>query len=275
LWSRRGPIGVLLLGDKLDGSLYTQEDFEIAQAVCERLIDAQTGSELARRLISIQRERLVGSQVLDRKTRRVLHDEILPALHADLLTLSTHIGGDVESSRALDDLAQLHRRISQLLIDMPHAPPSEEPIRNITAALRRLMADELKDTFDEVSWEIDPRAEQMASSLPPIFLEVWFYAAREAIRNAAKYGRGGDGSRLLHLKIALWASDSLELTVEDDGVGMSAGDRANGGTGQGLALHGTMMALIGGRLIVERGASGGTVVRLALPRTGLPLGSGN
>jgi hypothetical protein len=271
LWSRRGPIGVLLLGDKLDGSLYTQEDFEIAQTACERLIDAQTGSELARRLISIQRERLVGSQVLDRKTRRVLHDEILPALHADLLTLNGHISGDAESARALEDLAQLHRRISQLLIDMPHAPPSEEPIRNITAALRRLMADELKDAFDEVGWDIDPHAEQAADFLPRMFLEVWFYAAREAIRNAAKYGRGGDGSRPLHLKISLRGVDSMELTVEDDGVGMSAVESAKDGTGQGLALHGTMMALVGGQLIVENRPGGGTAVKLNLPQSTNPL----
>ena len=167
---------------------------------------AQIGAELARRLISIQRERLVGSQVLDRKTRRVLHDEILPALHADLLALYAHGAEDPESARALADLAQIHRRISQLLIDMPHAPPAEEPIRSIVDSLRRLIADELKEAFDGVRWEIDPRAEEAARNLPPVFLEVWFYAAREAIRNAAKYGRGADGSRPLHLKILLRAA---------------------------------------------------------------------
>ena len=267
LWSRRGPIGALLLGDKLNGSLYTQEDFEIAQAVCERLIDAQTGAELARRLISIQRERLIGSQVLDRKTRRVLHDEVLPALHADLLALNARAGGDAASAPALADLAQIHRRISRLLIDMPHAPPSEEPIRNIEDSLRRLMTDELKEVFDSVGWEIDPRAEQAARNLPTVFLEVWFYAAREAIRNAAKYGRGSDASRPLHVKISLHGTDSLELAVEDDGVGISIGEPDKDGTGQGLELHGTLMALIGGRLIVERPAAGGTAIRLVLPQT--------
>jgi len=274
LWSRRGPIGVLLLGDKLDGSLYTQEDFEIAQAACERLIDAQTGAELARRLISIQRERLVGSQVMDRKTRRVLHDEVLPALHADLLTLSGRGAGEPESARALADLAQIHRRISQLLLDMPHAPPSEEPIRSIVDSLRRLVADELKEVFDSVEWEIEPRVEEAAKSIPAMFLEVWFYAAREAVRNAAKYGRGTDASRPLHLKISLRATDSPELTVEDDGVGIPSGEVSTSGTGQGLALHGTLMALIGGRLIVEHAATGGTIVRLSLPQSGLPLMAG-
>jgi signal transduction histidine kinase len=271
LWSRRGPIGLLLLGDKLDGSLYAQEDFEIAQAACERFLDQQIGAELARRLISIQRERLVSSQVLDRKTRRVLHDEILPALHADLLALYTRGAEDPESARALADLTLIHRRISQLLIDMPHAPPAEEPIRSIVDSLRRLMDDELKEAFDGVRWEIDPRAEEAARNLPPVFLEVWFYAAREAVRNAAKYGRGADGSHPLHLKIHLRAGDSLELAVEDDGIGMPKDGSAGGGTGQGLALHGTMMALIGGRLIVEGSPAKGTTVRLVLPQSTLPF----
>jgi two-component sensor histidine kinase len=270
LWSRRGPIGVLLLGDKLDGSLYTQEDFEIAQAVCERLVDAQTGAELARRLISIQRERLIGSQVLDRKTRRVLHDEILPALHADLLALNARAAPDAQSAPALADLAQIHRRISQLLIDMPRAQPSDQPVQNILDSLRRLLTDELKQVFDSVSWEIDPLAEQASKNLPPMFVEVLFYAAREAVRNAAKYGRGSDASRALQLRISLRGIETLELDVEDDGVGISSAEPNQNGTGQGLALHGTLMALIGGRLIVERATAGGTAVRLVLPQKAAP-----
>jgi carbon-monoxide dehydrogenase large subunit len=71
--------------------------------------------------------------------------------------------------------------------------------------------------------------------------EVAFYAAREAMRNAARHGRGGSQNRPLHLTIeALWR-DGLRLTIEDDGVGVGNSD-ASGGSGQGLALHGTMMA---------------------------------
>jgi signal transduction histidine kinase len=265
LWSRRGPIGVLLLGDKHDGSLYTQEDFEIAQTACERFIDTQTSAELTRRLVEIQRERLVGSRILDRKTRRVLHDEILPSLHTALLALSGKSAGDPESEKALADLAGVHRRISQLLLDTPSAPPSEDLSGGIMGALRRLLQEEMSEAFDAVAWRIDPSAEEAARALPPMYLEVWYYAAREAVRNAVKHGRGGDTARPLHLAVALRGSGALELSIADDGVGAQPVPSPKETTGQGLALHSTMMAVIGGQLTVDQAPAGGTVVRLTLP----------
>jgi len=38
LWSERGLIGALLLGEKRDGGLYTQEEIEIARATGERCV---------------------------------------------------------------------------------------------------------------------------------------------------------------------------------------------------------------------------------------------
>jgi hypothetical protein len=88
LWSERGLIGVLLLGEKGDEGLYTQEEIEIARATGERLIDTQASAEMARRLTALQRQRLAESQVLDRRTRRALHDDVLPRLHTAMLMLS-------------------------------------------------------------------------------------------------------------------------------------------------------------------------------------------
>jgi two-component sensor histidine kinase len=266
LSSRRGPIGLLLLGAKRGGSLYAQEDFEIAQAACERFIDTQTSAQLTRRLVAIQRERLVGSRILDRKTRRVLHDEILPTLHTALLAFSGRQHGDPESEKALSDLAATHRRISQLLLDTPSAPPSEDLSGGIADALHRLLEGEMAGSFDGVRWQIDSLADQSACALPPMYLEVWFYAAREAIRNAAKYGRGADGSCPLHLSVSLSGSESLTLAIGDDGVGMQSVAPAKDATGQGLALHSTMMAVIGGELTAQNQNNGGTLVRLTIPR---------
>src|SRR4029078_12727880 len=89
LWSERGLIGVLLLGDKHDGGLYTQEEIEIARATGERLIDTRASAEMARRLMTLQRQRLAESQVVDRRTRRVLHDDVLPQLHTAMLLLQS------------------------------------------------------------------------------------------------------------------------------------------------------------------------------------------
>ena len=107
-------------------------------------------------------------------------------------------------------------------------------------------------------------------AIPDLTAEVLFYAAREAIRNAARYGRGRDTTRPLHLRVAAAWHDSglsgLEVLIEDDGVGLGGEDEENEGGGQGLALHSTMMAVVGGSLAVESLPDVFTRVSLVLPR---------
>jgi signal transduction histidine kinase len=109
---------------------------------------------------------------------------------------------------------------------------------------------------------------------------VLFGAAREATRNAARYGRANDTGRALHLVVtATVAEGNFAIQIEDDGVGIAAALVAGNGaadsddnvdgladrTGQGLALHSTMMAVIGGTLTAESPPGGGTRVTLTLP----------
>lgn len=264
LWSERGLIGALLLGAKADAGLYTQEEMEIARAIGERLIDTQASAEMARRLMALQRQRLAESQVLDRRTRRVLHDEVLPQLHAAMLTL-----GNADAP-AIAQLAAVHGQIANLLHAMPATAALEVHRLGLIAALRQAVADELGSAFDGIAWRIAPEAEQAAQRLGPLDAEVLFYAAREAIRNAARYGRDGDAARPLHLTLAAaWRTagagpPGLEVTVEDDGVGMGMA-ALTAGSGHGLALHSTMMAVIGGALAVESAPGAYTRVTLTLP----------
>lgn len=259
LWSERGQIGVLLLGPHRDGDLYSQESIEIARATGERLIDALASLETTRRLIDLQRRRLTVGQVLDRRTRRALHDDVLPQLHTALLLLSADRQADSQITPLLVDA---HRQISDLLRDMPPAPTHDLRDGPI-AALRH--AEELSAGFDEVHWQIEPRA--AAARPPDVSAEVLYYAAREAIRNAARYGRGDDSARPLRLAIRATADRSLAIQIEDDGVGVGATGRSGGG--HGLALHSTLLAIVGGTLSVERLAHG-TRITIALPLTDRP-----
>lgn len=261
LWNERGLIGVLLLGDKADRGLYTQEEIEIARASGERLIDTQASAEMARRLMALQRQRLAESQVLDRRTRRVLHDDVLPQLHAALLNV-TH------NSEAITLLAEVHRQISDLLREMPPATTPEVARLGLIGALRRTVDDELGQAFDAVTWEVEPEAERKAQSLPPVAAEVLFYAAREAIRNAARHGRDSKAneSRPLHLRVAAQWQDGLKISIEDDGVGLEAADQSKEGGGHGLALHSTLLAVVGGTLTVESRVGAYTRISLALPQ---------
>jgi signal transduction histidine kinase len=268
LWSARGLIGVLLLGDKADGGLYAQEEIEIARAAGERLIDALASAELARRLLALQRQRLAESQVLDRRARRALHDDVLPLLHAAMLHLD-RLGP--EAREAIRLLGNAHHQVADLLRDLPSTPPPEVARLGLLPALRRLVEAEFAHAFEAVAWEVQPAAEASAAGLAPLAAEVVFYAAREAMRNAARYGRPAGSPAPLHLRLRLECQNGgLSVTVEDNGAGLqTASDQPSAGSGQGLALHSTLLAVLGGTLTVDSAPGAFTRVTLTLPAESL------
>jgi signal transduction histidine kinase len=262
LWSERGVIGVLLLGEKGDGGFYTQEEIEIARASGERLIDMQASVAMARRLMALQRQRLAESQVVDRQTRRVLHDEVLPLLHTAMLYLNPP-GQPGAQAETVDLLAAAHRQISNLLHDMPATAASDVSRLGLLGALKRAVVNELAADFDDVQWEVDTAAPQAARAIPPLTAEVLFYAAREAIRNAARHGR--NGSQPLHLRLCASGHDGFHLVIEDNGIGLGGQAPAEERQGQGLVLHSTMMAVVGGSLTSESTPGAFTRIALTLP----------
>ena len=96
-----GLIGALLIGEKQDGGLYSQEEMETAQATGERIVHLLAGEQMMRRLMELQRKRTAEQRVMDLRTRRTLHDEILPALHLAVLQLSAADANSPPSKRRL------------------------------------------------------------------------------------------------------------------------------------------------------------------------------
>ncbi|MBN1318465.1 MAG: hypothetical protein JXA42_23495, partial [Anaerolineales bacterium] len=261
LWSNRGLIGALLLGEKRDGSLYTQEEIEIAQASGERLMDTIASAETARRLMFLQRQKLVERQVLDQRTRRSLHDQVLPLLHAAMLSIS----GGSDPAEAISNMADAHRTISNLLRDLPATVTPDLDRSGLVKTLRKTVESGLKKEFDSISWHIEPSVEQREKTIPPLTAEVLYYAALEAIRNAARHGRRKDSINPLNLSVTIAVKGGLEIAITDDGIGFTPGYQAQAGSGQGLAIHSTMMAVIGGSLSIERRDNRYTCVTLFLP----------
>jgi signal transduction histidine kinase len=166
---------------------------------------------------------------------------------------------DQDESIAL--LTQAHRRIADLLRKTPTITAPEVERLGLVAALRQTVDEELSGAFDQVTWDVSPQVEHKSRDLSPLSGEVIFYAAREAIRNAALHGRVANQS--LHLRVMMSWNGGLEITIEDNGAGLIAGEST--GSGHGLALHTTMMAVIGGALTVESQPAEYSRVILALP----------
>ncbi len=259
LWSERGLIGLLFLGDKHDGGFYSLEEIELARASGERLVDIQATAELSRKLLVLQRQRLVESQVLDQQARRVLHDDVLPRIHATLLEMQGQ-----SSHSSAQALGELHRMISDLLRKLP-APISPQVERlGLVGALRQVVESELKDAYDGVTWQISPGVEDRAREIPSITADVIFYAAREAMRNAARHARDGNERKPLHLLVQADWQEGIRLIIEDNG-GRLILEEDQENQGQGLTLHSTLMAVVGGSLSVECRPGVSTRVVLNLP----------
>lgn len=258
LWRERGLIGMLLIGPRRDGGLYTQEEIEIARATGERLIDSAASLELSQRLVRLQRERMAATQVLDQQTRRVLHDEVLPLVHTAMLSLAS--GEPVETVQR--HLSDAHRQVSALLQQLPAAVAPEIARLGFVGAVRRAVDVEFGTAFASVHWRVEDGAAERAASLSPLAAETLYHATREVVRNAARHARPAAGSSDLRLEIAIGSAEGLlQVTVEDNG----SSPGASPGGGQGLALHSTLMAIMGGSLSLESVPGRVTRARLALP----------
>jgi len=156
--------------------------------------------------------------------------------------------------------------VSDLLHEIPLSDTTELAQKGLVATLRRVVEDEFADDFDAVEWELEEDALTRSQQLSDLRAEVVLYAAREAVRNAARHGRGDDPDRPLSLTISLANSEgTLELAVADGGVGCG---EASPHPGHGIALHSTMTAVIGGSWQMECAAGQYTRVRLIVPTNG-------
>jgi signal transduction histidine kinase len=270
LWTERGLIGALLLGPKRNNAVYTREEIEIARASAERILETLTGEQIAQRLIQIQRRRLAETKVLDLRTRRALHDDILPELHMIALQLSPRAQYDLAVSNAIQSLTQIHHRVSDLI----HTPggmfASNGQHGQLVQALHDMIDEEFTEAFDSVTW----RTTDEILELDPLLHEVVYNASREAVRNAALHGRGQQPDRTLNLIIEIRREAArLVIEVHDDGVGMAFGPlltaaketESSIGSGGGLMLHSTMLAISGGELSIEPPVDGGTRVVISIP----------
>jgi len=250
LWRQRGLVGVLLLGSKQDEGLYSREEIDVAQSSGERLVDSRVSAEVTRRLLGLQRQRLAETQVLDQRVRRVLHDEVLQDLHAAILKLAGVTDNSAEE--AIEMMTGVHGEISRLIRNLPGTSLPDLAGQGLIESLKRLVEDEIGPAFDGVEWEMTPEAERVDDDLSQLEQEVLYYAAREVMRNAARHGRvEGADSQPLGLRIAVFGDDGIRIVIEDDGVGFEGNEEGMQTSKQGLPLHSTMLAVIGGEMKIE------------------------
>ena len=266
LWDGDQRIGALLLASKMDGSLYSEEEIIIARNLCERVLLDLASIELRRRLIELKSQRLMETRLLDQHTRQFLHDEILPQLHTAMLNLSSQSASmNSTTEEALSTLGELHHHIAGLL--RTSVPPGQQAISNLglVDAWRAVLDTELKSSFHEIIWELDPQALTKLEQVPSLMQEVLYYAGREAMRNSAYYASPQSiPTRMPTLTIQVAWQSGIVINFCDNGQGMDYRSEKIL-TGHGLDLHSTLLAVIGGKLAISSQPGESTCVQLALP----------
>jgi signal transduction histidine kinase len=211
-------------------------------------------SELAQKLISTQESTL-------RHISRELHDEFGQVLTA-IGSLLGRLGNQAPEGSPLRQDLQEVRQIAQSTLDN---------IRTLSQALHPVLLEEqgLESTLD---WYIPTASHQMGLSLHyeksgeafPVDTAAGVHIYRvvqEALNNVSRHS--GEREAWVRLK---FLGSALEMEVEDHGKGFVA-DVA-GDTRQGIGLVGMRerAELIGGTLERLQPESGGTLVRLLVPR---------
>lgn len=258
LWAEHGLIGVVLIGAKQDGGLYTQEEIEIAQAAGERLVDMLASEQMAKSLMQLQRQRVTANRVVDMRMRRTLHDDVLPTIHAAILQVGSLTTDQTVLKEAVESLSEAHRTISDLIRNSSfHALNSSS--HSLDESIRRLIDREFSHVFNSVDIE--------GGSVIPLDSfteEVLLGAIREVIRNAAVHGRGGDENRPLHLCIQVLEENDMTINISDDGIGLGSKQQSPS-SGNGLVLHSTLLAAVGGTLSLHPSVNGGTEATISIP----------
>lgn len=207
-------------------------------------------SDLAQRLISTQEETL-------RHVSRELHDEFGQILTAIGMMLrraeAKALGGPM--------VAEL-REAEQITQD------TLEKVRSLSQALQPVVLQE-EGLLATIEWYL-PLVERQAGlpiryEKPPGDIKVesknaihMFRVLQEALTNVIRHS--GADEAFVRLKES---ASSLVLEVEDRGRGL---ERPGGKRGIGLVAMRERAFLMHGRLDLERGVGGGTLVRLTIPR---------
>ncbi len=267
----RGAIGRLILGPKLNGAEYTAQELQVAAACAERILDALAGEQIARVALSLLRQRIAEVQVMSAQHKRVLHDDLLPHIHLALLRIEAlrkknPADWEGQLNEVAHGLTQTHRRLAALVREMSNAVPTRLASEGLVAALHSALTHDFRDSFDAISWQASPAANEQARRLPLFVGEVVFYAAQEALRNAARHARGGDPARKLRLDVTVDGTSGLRIVIGDDGVGRNGMPDETAGAGSGLRFHSAMLAVVGGTLSVSDREGGGTRVVIELPQ---------
>jgi signal transduction histidine kinase len=261
-----GALALVLARLFSDVGAWSVVAFLIPTAVARQmLLKGQRLQELAGRLQSRERllERLVDRGVDERRDERLriagdLHDDVLQSLtHVWLLAkvLERKAAHEIDRSSDRQDLVASSEASIESLRAVIH-DLKESPLGRggLVPTMRLLVRDLKLDWKLPISLETPDRV-----ALSPEAQVVAYQVAREAILNALKHAKAS------RIRVTIQQlSESVELSVEDDGVGF-AREKIDSGTHFGVGLMDERVKRVQGTLMIQTQGQAGTRLAATFP----------
>ena len=211
-----------------------------------------------------ERERLEKEilEISEREQQRIghdLHDSLCQ--HLTATAMAGQVLGEKLAARSLPETADA-KKIVRLVEDgialtrnLAHGiSPVEMETEGLVTALHELTANISQLSKINCTFECDPppliHNPNMATQL--------YRIAQEAVNNAVRHGK----PKQVVISLAS-RKGHMELTIEDDGVGLPDDWQKNRGLGTRIMAH--RAAMIGGTFSIEPNPTGGTFVKCSIP----------
>lgn len=247
---RDRAIGVIALYDKLGvDPRFSDGDLRLAETFASR---AAVAVDLSQRVARDALRRVVEAQELERRRlARELHDETGQALTSILLALRP-LENALEKEENRAAAAELRELVVATLQDVRRLAVELRPKVlddfGLVPALERLTESFGEQTGIKVDFESRAGAERLPAEVETAIYRI----VQESLTNVVKHAHAQRVSILVTRK-----AGALAAVVEDDGRGFDPSER---GDGFGLEGMRERVALLDGRLAVESGEAGTTLV---------------
>lgn len=245
-------VGLLILGGRPSGDLYSAQDIAILGTVAHQAALAVSNIQLVDSLRGLNR-RLVYTEDERRKgIASELHDSVLQDLFFIKHKVSRLQNGD-EINEFFDQL------IGRLRTTIQKQRPA------LLNASLPLALQGLVEEMDRLVGEDGPHIIWCAElpnevKLPDPLATSVYRIAQEALTNAIKHSH----ARQIEVSLECLPSGLLELSIHDDGVGMKASNNGRGSKEShfGLVMMRERAAMINGELRIDSQPQQGTIVEL-------------
>ena len=196
-------------------------------------------------------------------------DEISRQLHEGIGQELTVVGWELDDIRdGSDDAKRVEAAATRL---RERVSASQDAVRRLAVNLRRRSVDQNtapNETHAHTKWftkqtgiGTELRGEQLLSKLSPEGANCAFRVIQEALTNVAKHAH----ATIAEVEISEAPHDRLQITVTDDGRGMTDGDRAKPASLGLIGLEERLLS-VGGSLHIAAAAFGGTRLSAVIPR---------